>query len=67
MKIVCTRTIIKATVWRFIATTTTGIIAYFVTGKMEMAASIFTLDFIIKFVLYYIHEKAWERSIKNEK
>lgn len=56
------RHIAKAITWRIIASLTTGIIAWVMTGKMELGMSIGALDVIIKLVLYYFHERAWYHS-----
>jgi len=56
------RHIAKAFTWRIIASLTTGIIAWIMTGKMELGMSIGALDVIIKLVLYYLHERAWYHS-----
>jgi len=49
----------KALSWRIIATLTTGMIGYFITGSFAIAGSIMTFDFFIKMILYYYHERAW--------
>lgn len=54
------RSILKGLSWRMIATTTTGIIAYGVTGSIKPALAIGGVEFICKFFLYYIHERAWQ-------
>jgi len=56
------RHIAKAITWRIIASITTGIIAWIMTGKMELGMSIGAIDVIIKLVLYYLHERAWYHS-----
>jgi uncharacterized membrane protein len=56
------RHIAKAFTWRIIASITTGLIAWIITGKMELGMSIGALDVIIKLVLYYLHERAWYHS-----
>ena len=56
------RHIAKAITWRIIASLTTGIIAWGMTGKMELGMSIGALDVIIKLVLYYFHERMWYHS-----
>ncbi|MGA1047462.1 MAG: DUF2061 domain-containing protein [Minisyncoccia bacterium] len=39
------------------ATVTTGIIGYYVTGSFELATAIMSIDFFVKLVLYYLHER----------
>jgi uncharacterized membrane protein len=43
-----------------VATLTTGIIAYLVTGELGAAALIGGVEFFVKFVIYYFHERAWQ-------
>jgi len=54
------RSLAKAFSWRIVATLTTAIIAYFVTGQLETAILIGGIEFFIKFFIYYIHERAWQ-------
>ena len=55
-----TRSAIKALSWRIIATTTTIVIAFALTGKVGMALSIGGIEFVAKFFIYYAHERAWQ-------
>ncbi|MCB0639807.1 MAG: DUF2061 domain-containing protein [Lewinella sp.] len=54
------RSILKALTWRFVATTTIIIIAFFTTGDIKAALQIGFIEFFIKFALYYLHERAWQ-------
>ncbi|MBO6557001.1 MAG: DUF2061 domain-containing protein [Pseudomonadales bacterium] len=54
------RSLLKAFSWRIVATTTTGIIAYFITGDVMAAITIGGIEFIAKFFIYYAHERAWQ-------
>ncbi len=54
-----TRSVIKAFTWRIIATLTTIIIAYYITGETGVALSIGAIEFFSKFIIYYIHERMW--------
>ena len=53
------RSVIKGVSWRIIATLTIIIIAYLKTGDVTLALQIGAIEFVIKFILYYIHERAW--------
>ena len=53
------RTIAKALTWRVSAFTITTGLAWWITGKGELAASIGLLDSIIKLGAYYGHERMW--------
>ena len=54
-----TRSLAKALTWRITATLTTAVIAYIVTGELGTAAIIGGLEFVLKFIMYYGHERAW--------
>lgn len=54
------RSLLKAFSWRVVATTTTGIIAYFITGDVMAAITIGSIEFVAKFFIYYAHERAWQ-------
>ena len=54
------RSLTKAFTWRVTATLTTAVIAYIVTGELSMAAMIGGIEFVLKFVIYYLHERAWQ-------
>ena len=54
------RSLLKALSWRIVATTTTGIIAYFITGDVMAAITIGSIEFVAKFFIYYGHERAWQ-------
>lgn len=53
------RSVVKGITWRIIASTTILIITYFTTGEMETAVTIASIEFFVKFLLYYLHERAW--------
>lgn len=56
-----TRTIAKGFSWRFFATATTVIIVYLFFGRLDLAIAAGILETISKVLLYYIHEKIWQR------
>ena len=55
------RAIGKAVTWRFVATTTTIIVAFFLTGSFELSIGIGILESVLKIFLYYLHEGIWEK------
>ena len=55
------RSVVKTISWRTVGTLDTVIVSYFVTGNLVMAASIGTIEVITKMILYYFHERAWNR------
>jgi uncharacterized membrane protein len=54
------RSVLKALSWRLVATCTTFIIVYLVTGKAGIATSIAGVEVVTKMIIYYIHERAWQ-------
>ena len=53
------RALAKALTWRITATLTTVCIAFVVTGEIGVAMMIGGTEFVIKFFIYYGHERAW--------
>jgi uncharacterized membrane protein len=53
------RSILKGISWRIIATTTTTTIAWLATGDVTTALTIGGFEFLIKLLVYYLHERAW--------
>ena len=53
------RALTKALTWRITATLTTVCIAFVLTGEIGVAAMIGGSEFVIKFFIYYGHERAW--------
>ncbi|MDO9057162.1 MAG: DUF2061 domain-containing protein [Sulfuricurvum sp.] len=56
------RSVIKAISWRTVGTIDTIIVSYFITGNLVMAVSIGSIEVITKMFLYYLHERAWDRT-----
>ena len=54
------RSVLKGLTWRVVATTTIILIVYFKTGNIKGALEIGAIEFVIKFLLYYLHERAWQ-------
>ena len=65
------RSVLKGITWRIIATTTTFVISYLLISlgveqeassskALEMAGWIAGLEFFIKILLYYGHERIWQ-------
>lgn len=57
-----TRSIIKTLTWRTIATSDTILIAYLLTGSLEIGLGIASIEVVTKMFLYYFHERAWSWS-----
>ena len=55
------RSAMKGFTWRLVATFTTILIVYIITGEQAKALQIGAIEFVTKFVVYYFHERAWVR------
>ena len=55
------RSITKTITFRIIATLTTMILVYIFTRSLALANTIGVLDLVSKLILYYLHERAWDR------
>ena len=51
----------KTMSWRVIATATTFVISWLVTGSVAVGAGIATIEFWAKLILYYGHERFWAK------
>ena len=56
------RSILKGLTWRIIATSMIFFIAYFTTGEIEMAMKVAAIEFPLKLLIYYLHERAWQMA-----
>ncbi len=62
------RSIIKTISWRVTGTIDTFLVSWVVTGRIGIAASISAVEVFTKLLLYYLHERAWNRiKIGKEK
>lgn len=55
------RSVVKTISWRAVGTLDTMIISYVITGSLKMAASIGSIELFTKMILYYFHERAWNK------
>jgi uncharacterized membrane protein len=55
------RILSKTILWRILATLITFTVSLLVTGRIDIAGSIGVLDAAIKTLVYYYHEKFWDR------
>ena len=55
------RSIVKSISWRFFAALITSLVVFFMTGKMEFAAKVGMIDTAIKLVVYFGHERIWNK------
>jgi uncharacterized membrane protein len=55
------RSIAKGISWRVIGTVDTILVAFFITGDYSKALSIGATEVITKVLLFYLHERIWQR------
>jgi uncharacterized membrane protein len=55
------RSVLKALSWRVVGTIDTLIVSYLLTGEIALATSIASVDFLTKLVLYFFHERIWNK------
>ena len=53
------RHLAKTVTWRILATSDTFLIAWLITGEINWAGAIASVEVITKMILYYLHERAW--------
>jgi adenylylsulfate kinase len=61
MKVNKKRSLVKALTWRVIALGTTFVSIYIITGKLQFALQGTVLTNTINFILYYVHERGWNK------
>lgn len=55
------RSIAKAVSWRTTGTIDTVIVSFVITGSATAAVSIGAIEVFTKILLYYVHERAWNK------
>ena len=55
------RSLFKAMTWRVIASLDTFFLSYIITGRFDWATSIAIFEIITKAIIYYFHERSWNR------
>jgi len=58
------RHLAKAVTWRIVASVTTVSIALFFGLPMTAIGAVFFADLVLKFAMYYFHERLWYKHIK---
>ncbi len=56
-----TRSIVKTVTWRLTGSGATFLISYIMTGNLSVAGTIAVIQMTSNTVLYYIHERIWNR------
>lgn len=70
MEVTRTRSAVKSILWRAICILVSVITSYLLTGKWDIAVAIGLVYNVINIVLYYFHERIWNRvkwGIKTSK
>lgn len=57
------RHLAKTVSWRIIATLDTVIIAFLISGSIELGFKVGAAEIFTKMILYYIHERIWFKSM----
>ena len=55
------RSLFKTISWRVLASIDTFLISWFISGKISIGISIATLEVVTKLIIYYFHERAWDK------
>ncbi|MDD3195137.1 MAG: DUF2061 domain-containing protein [Paludibacter sp.] len=55
------RSLLKSISYRITGTLATFLISFLVTGELKFAFSIMGVDFFAKIILFYFHERLWNR------
>ena len=53
------RHLLKTATWRITATTTTIVLGWLISGDPEIGLKIGGIEFFLKMLLYYFHERMW--------
>ena len=56
----------KTCTWRVLASADTFLLSWLLTGSASIGASIASLEVLTKMVLYYVHERQWEKPAFNQ-
>ena len=55
------RSLAKTVSWRTVGSIDTMVITYIVTGNWKFGLAVGSVEVMSKIILYYIHERIWER------
>ncbi|MCI5053972.1 MAG: DUF2061 domain-containing protein [Pelagibacteraceae bacterium] len=55
------RSLFKTISWRVLASIDTFLISWLISGKISIGISIATLEVVTKLIIYYFHERAWDK------
>ena len=55
------RSFYKALTWRILASLDTFLVSFIITGRFDWATSIAIFEIITKSIIYYLHERIWNK------
>ncbi len=55
------RSLLKAITYRITGSITTALVTFGVTGEIAIALAVGSVEPFVKLVVYYIHERVWQR------
>lgn len=55
------RSIVKALTYRIWQSLNTFLISLVITGKLDLAAAIVSLEVLVKIIVYFFHERIWNK------
>ena len=58
-----TRSVVKTLTWRITGSSATFLVAYVLTGNFAIAGAIGVAQLVTNTILYYIHERVWNRIV----
>jgi uncharacterized membrane protein len=56
-----TRSLVKTVSWRLTGSGATFLIAYLISGNLTVGGTIAVIQLVSNTILYYIHERIWNR------
>lgn len=59
------RYLIKSISWRIVGTIDTFILSFFFSSSISFGLKISVIDFLVKLIFYYLHEKIWD-NVNNK-
>jgi len=54
-----TRSLLKAASWRVVATLTTIVLVFVLSGNLVLSGEVGLLELAVKTTVYFFHERAW--------
>jgi uncharacterized membrane protein len=55
------RSVVKSIVWRIICIIVSVVVTFLLSGEWDIAVAVGTLYNVITMILYYFHERIWNR------